>query len=845
MLPEIKCISVFKNVDPKSYLREYSVKSIVDAIGSGLYKKATDEFRALLELDTEAAKIYKSGQQDVLGRLVKPGNFLGATWSGIFKGGKKAKDLTEHSRRLCIDVDGLEINLLNNLKKQLHADPHTHVLFISPSGNGLKWVVKINLQQLQEHTLFFNQLSDYLHQCYKLTRKEDVPKGIKPQIDPQCKNVDRLCFLPHDPEVYYNPDSEVMPLLEEYCSSSAPVRVQEPSIELGPDHKTLEEVTQRLAACIAQLQQYDIDLTANREDWITIGFSLASLGEAGRFYYHQISRQFPQYTFQETEAKFDELLRNRNGQINIGTFFFLCQQALDAFQQDSKEEMTPSLLQEWAAPQPLTSPLLSVSSVSHSMLPEPIRPWLIDIANRMKCPLDFVASAAIVMISSLIGTRLSIKPKARDEWTITPNLWGAAIGDPSTMKTPSISEVYKPLNRLVIDARQQYEDALKQYEAEQITYEAQKKVYQSQEIERMKGKASGNPVGFPDPLQKPTERRYITNDATVEKLADLLNENPAGLLQFRDELTGLLAGWERQGREEDRAFYLEAWNGNGSKTVDRIGRGTIHVKNLCLSLFGGIQPVKLLAYLRAAQSYDNDGFVQRLQLAVYPDRPRWDYVDEYPDSRARDVAYQLIKQIAESDFSSIAYLADEYNRFPYTRFDPQAQEVFKQWLIHWETEVLPNECGLLLEHFTKYRSLIPSLALIFHVIHCLGTAPAALPTQKQLVSVDAIQMAVEWCTYLQSHARRIYGLLDTQSVESAKTLLTHLKAGHLKNGFKLSDVQRKGWSNLISLELIESAVAELVDRNWLKEIRPPATSVKAGRPEAPHYLIHPTKIQNT
>jgi len=72
-------------------------------------------------------------------------------------------------------------------------------------------------------------------------------------------------------------------------------------------------------------------------------------------------------------------------------------------------------------------------------------------------------------------------------------------------------------------------------------------------------------------------KRYLVNDATVEKLGELLNHNPNGLLLFRDELSGFLHTMDRPGHENDRAFYCEAWNGTGAYTYDRIGRGTLAV----------------------------------------------------------------------------------------------------------------------------------------------------------------------------------------------------------------------------------------------------------------------------
>ena len=121
----------------------------------------------------------------------------------------------------------------------------------------------------------------------------------------------------------------------------------------------------------------------------------------------------------------------------------------------------------------------------------------------------------------------------------------------------------------------------------------------------------------------PVWRRYRTNDTTVEKLGELLKENPRGILIFRDELIGLLAALDREDRKSDRGFYLEAWNGYGNYHYDRIGRGTVSIENCCVSILGGIQPSKLLAYLHQARdALGNDGLLQRFQLLVYPDEPK-------------------------------------------------------------------------------------------------------------------------------------------------------------------------------------------------------------------------------
>jgi putative DNA primase/helicase len=98
-------------------------------------------------------------------------------------------------------------------------------------------------------------------------------------------------------------------------------------------------------------------------------------------------------------------------------------------------------------------------------------------------------------------------------------------------------------------------------------------------------------------LREPTMRRLIVGDATFEKLHEIMRENPAGLLAVRDELVGWWAQLDRSGREGERAFCLQAWNGDTGHTIDRIGRGSVYVPACCMSMLGGITPGRLRSYL--------------------------------------------------------------------------------------------------------------------------------------------------------------------------------------------------------------------------------------------------------
>jgi uncharacterized protein DUF3987 len=95
---------------------------------------------------------------------------------------------------------------------------------------------------------------------------------------------------------------------------------------------------------------------------------------------------------------------------------------------------------EWPEPKPLPSGLAPVEPFSADFLPDALAPWVNDIANRLQCPPDYVAVAALTSLGSVIGRRIGIKPQARADWIEIPNVWGCFIGRPGMLKSPAMNE---------------------------------------------------------------------------------------------------------------------------------------------------------------------------------------------------------------------------------------------------------------------------------------------------------------------------------------------------------------------------------------------------------------------
>ena len=353
-------------------------------------------------------------------------------------------------------------------------------------------------------------------------------------------------------------------------------------------------------------------------------------------------------------------------------------------------------------------------------------------------------------------------------------------------------------------AKMQYEDALSSWKRKKST--------------------SQKPI----PPTEPKRERYVVHDTTYQALGVILSENPRGILALADELSGLLQSLDTPGQEAARGFFLTGWGGTAGYSFDRIGRGSITLDRYCLSVFGGFQPDRIKAYVQFTQrgNSKNDGLLQRFQLLVWPDHVgNFKLVDRAPNQSAINRYYQAVFSLSNLQANPIPSARMLVNGSQLLHFSAMAQQTFNAWYVQNENMLINGNLDSARQsHFAKYRSLVPALALLFHL----------LDGHTGTVCEDCLNRSVMFSNYLKHHANRVYASVSGRDAAAVRLLAERLLDNQLPDSFTCRSLTLRGWSGLGTKEQAQDAIDALVEYGWLIE-----TAVNGvGRPTV-QYSLHP------
>jgi DNA polymerase I-like protein with 3'-5' exonuclease and polymerase domains len=443
-------------------------------------------------------------------------------------------------------------------------------------------------------------------------------------------------------------------------------------------------------------------------------------------------------------------------------------------------------------------------------LPAPIREFVRQGALALGCDPAYLALPALAAAAAAIGNTRAIRLKRG--WEEPSVIWSVIVGESGTLKSPAYAKAVAHLFRVQKRLLHEFRERHAQYERDLEAYQAAKK----------KGADPG------DPPEQPVYRRVIISDITIEKVAEVLEDNPRGVLVARDELAGWLGSFTRyKGKQggSDLPHWLEIHRA-GTIVVDRKTGPRTHyfVERAAASVTGGIQP-GVLARALTAEVLDAGGGA-RVLMAMPPRLPkRWSEVEVSPE--VEDAYHAALDQLQSLDFAE-----KDGEPVPYVlRLSPEAKEAWKEFYDRWAKEQAAVE-GELAAAFSKLEGYAARFALLHHVVTLtgLGSDDTAHP-----VGAKCVEAGVTLCHWFANEARRIYATLaETEEERDARRLVEYVRS---RGGRVTARALQKSNSRKYPDAATARAALEALARAGLGHWTEPEAGPRGGQP-AVWFVLH-------
>jgi len=205
-------ITIFKDIKETSQPFYRNVHVILKRIQEGYSKDLIKKIRT--QKNKEKRNLYKQSLPAIC-------------FSGKFSK-RNDSSLQEHSGLICLDFDGYKTNKeLLQEKERLSKNKFIFSVFISPSGKGLKALVKIP-KKPDNHRSYFLSLQNKLDSQY---------------FDKTSKNISRVCYESYDPLIYINENSSIWDKIEEQEYTEVIKHVDIPTIPITDENKIVDILT--------------------------------------------------------------------------------------------------------------------------------------------------------------------------------------------------------------------------------------------------------------------------------------------------------------------------------------------------------------------------------------------------------------------------------------------------------------------------------------------------------------------------------------------------------------------------------------------------------------------------
>lgn len=450
-----------------------------------------------------------------------------------------------------------------------------------------------------------------------------------------------------------------------------------------------------------------------------------------------------------------------------------------------------------------------------------------DLADGAGAPVDYVGVSLIAIAASLIGGKRRVQPYPESAWAEPCIIWAAAVGDPSTNKSPAIDGAREPLRAMEAGHATAHEDVLRDWETRAARAGAERKQWEGQVREATKEGHDTPPMPKAAVMpEKPMRRRLIVQDITPEEMGSILTGNPYGTLHLRDELAGWVMGFERYS-PGGREFWLEAYGGRPFVIDRKSAPQPLRIPFNGVSVIGGTQPEKLAECLLSGS---DDGLVARFL---------WAWPAPVPYHRPRQVADTARLDRIYRRLDGMRTVIDPYSGEPThitMMLEPKGADLFEAWMRDARANVGEEAASIYKSFCGKLSGLALRLALFSEMLAWADSDTPVEPTEVSLRSIAAAIGFIE--DYAKPTALRVFGDAALPPVErNSASLAKYIQREKLTVFNYREHRDRCRIPALKEPENREAAIERLVEADWLKPA-PQRAGSTAGRARK-DYTVNP------
>ncbi len=439
-------------------------------------------------------------------------------------------------------------------------------------------------------------------------------------------------------------------------------------------------------------------------------------------------------------------------------------------------------------------------------LPAPIAAYVAQGAKALGCDPAYLALPALAVAASVIGNTRCLRLKRG--WEEPCVVWSAIVGDSGTLKSPAYLKAVAYLFRLQKRLLAEFKAQAAQYQEDLAEYKAAKR----------KAQDEGTDPG--PPPEEPLLQRVVCSDTTIEKLAEILEDNPRGTLLARDELAGWLGSFTRyKGKQggTDLPNWLEMHRA-GTVVVDRKTgeRRTLFIPRAAVCIAGGIQPGVLARAL--TPEFLDAGLAARLLMAMPPKLPkRWSEAEVDPEV---EQAYQKVLD----QLLALGFDTSGGEKVPHVlHLSAEAKAAWVAFYDAWAQEQAAAE-GEVAAALSKLEGYAARLALLHHVVTCVGLDV----DDRREVGTRSVQAGVELCRWFAGETRRLYATLSESAEERETRRLLEFVQGR-GGRITVRELMRGNCRRYPDAATAEAALGRLVEGGWARWVEVP-TAMKGGKP---------------